>query len=445
MLKPFARAVLCLTMSWIAVGACLLCSPRIAAADGLISAASRLDEVYDSARGIVYVTNGSQIVRYQVSTGTYLAPISLTGTLAGIDISPDDNTLAVADETLNLSGYPMIYLIDLPTLAATPVQFPENDNEGGSFSVAFTDSGNVLVSTNYQGSGWVPLRLYNPNIQTTTVVASITQESMLCASADRSSIGVAESNISDGRFGRYRVADGNWQEQTGYTLGTSWFNYEIGVNSTATLYAIPTYGGTFFYDTDLLKTGPTVGVAGGEQPIGVVFSPNSDIVYFPWEGTSTVYAYNTSTYTSVAAYNFGSAFTMNGNRAYDNGRMKISKDGSLLFASVAGGVQFVTVGASTLRLDSLSQSSAPAGNPDVSITVIGNAFDSSALVEWNGNSLPTTVTSSTELEATIPAADLATSEASVVSVTDGANSSNPLRFYVTPAAPIALAAIASTN
>jgi hypothetical protein len=40
-------------------------------------------------------------------------------------------------------------------------------------------------------------------------------------------------------------------------------------------------------------------------------------------------------------YDFGSTFGSNGNRAFDNDRTKQSKDGSLLFATIANGVGYV--------------------------------------------------------------------------------------------------------
>jgi fibronectin type 3 domain-containing protein len=411
-------------------------------ADGFISAASRTDEVYDSKRDIVYVANGNQIVQYQVGTNTYLTPISLPGsTLTGIDISPDDNTLAVANSTLDASANPMIYLIDLRTQTINTVDFPHASMEGGTWSVAFTDDGGLLVTTRFNGSGWVPFRRYNlATGQTTIISQSLDQDSMLCPSADRSTIGVAESNSSDGPFGRYRAADKNWLQQTGYTYGTSWYNYEIGANPTGTQFAIPTYGGTFFYDANLLRTGSTVGVYASGQPIGVVYSPNSNVVYFPWVGTSTVYVYDTTTFNSIASYNFGSAFQNNGNHAYVSGRMKVAKNGSLLFGSVSGGVQFVTVNNNPVRLDAIGPQTTPAGSPDTTITVNGAGFTANSVVQWNGTALVTTLVSATQLQALVPAANLASSGYGEITVADSGNLTNPLRFYIPPTAPSGLTA-----
>jgi len=412
------------------------------AAGVLIPAANRVDEVYDSKRDIVYITNGSSITRYQVGSNTMLPPINLPGTsLTGMDISPDDNTLAVAN-SLQINGQPSIYLVDLPTLQPQPVVFAPTFYEGGTWSVAFGDDGAVLVSSRFNGSGWVSLRRFDPQSNTVGTIASITQDTMLSSSADRSTVGVAESNISDGRWGSYRVFDQNWMENTFYD-GTGWFNYEIGVNPTGTQFSIPTYGGTYFYDANMDPMPPKVGMYAGGQPVGAAYSPNSSVVYFPWVGSNLVYAYDTNTFTPVGSYNFEYVFTWNGNHAYNDGRVKISKDGSLLMVTVGGGVRIVQVKAQGARLDTMSKNRAFAGSPDTTITINGANFTAQSQAQWNGNPLPTIPISSTQLTATIPAAILAASGYIEINIADGSTVSNPLRFYI-PQPPIPAAVTALT-
>jgi hypothetical protein len=176
----------------------------------------------------------------------------------------------------------------------------------------------------------------------TTVLDSVRHRTMLNASADGSVIGFAESDASDGPFGRYRVADGDILKRQGYDYGTSWFNYEIGVNRNGTQYSIPTYGGTFIYDANLIKYA-SLGYYAGGQPIGVAYHPKADIVYYPWANTTKVYAYDTNSLVNpIALYEFNNLFNHPGNHAFGEGRLKISRDGTLLFATVEGGVRYVS-------------------------------------------------------------------------------------------------------
>ena len=72
-------------------------APLAAAAGTFISAPSRVDMVYDGVRDLLYITNGSQVLRYHLGSASFLAPLQLSGSLRGIDLSPDGNVLAIAD------------------------------------------------------------------------------------------------------------------------------------------------------------------------------------------------------------------------------------------------------------------------------------------------------------------------------------------------------------
>lgn len=308
---------------------------------GFIAAPNRVDMVHDSQRNILYITSGSQVLRYNLKTKSFLSSFQLGGKLMGIDLSPDGDTLAVADDSI-ANGQLWIHLVNLRNNSIRKVTFLLGSWEGGSFSVAFGRDGNILITSQFQGSGWVPLRRYNPANGKTDALLTITQNSMLTSSADGAVIAFAESNIGDGSWGRYRVSDGNIVKRTGYTDGTGWFNYEIGTNRNGTQFAIPTYGGTFIYNAgfSLIKT---LGQYAGPQPIGVVYHPCRDVVFFAWANSEQVYAFETVNFSQSAKYNFEYTFQHTGNQAYTQGRLKISRDGLWLFATVDGGVRYVSL------------------------------------------------------------------------------------------------------
>lgn len=310
------------------------------AAGTLISAPARVDMVYDSSRDIAYITNGGSILQYRIGSNTFLPSLELGGSLGGIDLSSDGNTLVVADRQRSEAEV-WIHLVDLQTGLSRKVTFPRAISEGGTFTSVFGNDGAIVVTSTFEGSGWVPMRRYDPATGATTQIASsVRQDTMLTSSSDGSIIGIAESNSSDGPFGRYRVIDGNLLRKSGYSDGSGWFNYEIGINRNGTQYAIPTYGGTYIYDADL-KFISVIGQYAGPQPIGAVYHPAENIVYFAWSGSTEVRAFDTSSYAQLSAYNFEHSFTNTGNRAFTQGRLKISRDGSLLFATVSGGVRYL--------------------------------------------------------------------------------------------------------
>ncbi len=317
----------------------------IAKADGtFIPASERTDMVYDAQRDLIYIANGTSVLRYDITQAGFLTPINLGGQLMGMDLSPDGNTLAVADTSTDGTNE-WVHLVDLNTLVDTKVNEPLDSGTigglNGTWAVAYAADGSLLVTSRYDGSGFVPLlRLIDG--KWSTISNDVDQNTMVSASGDGRVLGFAESNSSDGPWGAYYPKSGTFAERTGYADGTSWFNYEIGTNSNGSQFAIPTYDGTYIYDGSYhLLT--VLGTYAGEQPVGVAYHPVQNLVFFPWEGTGEVRVYDTTNFKELGSYDFQDTFHANGNFAFVQGRTRLSADGSLLMVSVTGGVRFLRI------------------------------------------------------------------------------------------------------
>ena len=84
-------------------------------------------------------------------------------------------------------------------------------------------------------------------------------------------------------------------------------------------------------------------------------------------------------------------------------------------------------------LVSLNPSSVSAGSAAFNLTVYGTEFSPGAVVNWNGVALATTVVSTTQLTAAVPAADVAAGGSIPVTVTDpGIAPTSPMTFTVNP-------------
>lgn len=319
----------------------------------LISASGAVDVVYDGSRDIAYISSGSAILRYQLATDSFLTPFQLSGSLMGLDISPDGNTLVVADSSASSTNV-WVHVINLNTGQANRAFFPIAFGESGTFAVAFGGDGAALISSRFAGSGWVPLRRYDPVSGAVTTVASVRQDSMVSSSGDGSTIIIAESDISSGAMDLYDVATRTITKQG----GTGHFNYECGASKEGSLFALPTYYGCLVYDRAFNQI-TNIGVYAGAQPIGAAFHPASDVVFFPFTGTTLVRAYSTATWEILAEYNFQSAFTTPGNHAFTNGRIRMSPDGQIIFATSSGGVRYLRHGLNV----PLSHRLVVAGNP----------------------------------------------------------------------------------
>lgn len=104
-----------------------------------------------------------------------------------------------------------------------------------------------------------------------------------------------------------------------------------------------------------------------------------------------------------------------------------------------------TITKSTFVITALNPSSAYAGAQGFMLTVTGSTFTPQSTVLWNGNSVPTTFVSATQVTTQIPAADIATAGSASVSVNDPAYGiSNSLTFTILPPT-LAIGAISPTR
>lgn len=341
----------------------------------LIAAPQRVDMVHDDARGLVYITQGGEVLRYHVASGTFLPPIVLGGMLRGLDISKDNASLAVADD-VSAATEGHMHLVALDDLSVRTLPFAKQSTyESGTFSVSFANDGQVYATTDFWGSGWTQLRRLDPASGAWTALASVRQATMLSRSGDGDTVAFAESNSSDGPWGLIDIPTGGLVRRQGYTDGTSRYNFEIGTDRLGSQFAIPTYTGTYVYN-DAYQRVATIGQSGSQHPIGVAYHPVERKAYFPWSGSRLVRVYDMNSLTEVGSHDVENDFSWVGNHAYEQGRIKLSKDGSLLMVSVNGGVRIVQTYAPLSAAP--ASASAVAGTP-VSIALPGSIGNGGAL------------------------------------------------------------------
>src|SRR5205085_4622221 len=81
-------------------------------------------------------------------------------------------------------------------------------------------------------------------------------------------------------------------------------------------------------------------------------------------------------------------------------------------------------------IDSISPSLAPAGGPQLTLTISGVGFASSSTVQWNGTALNTTFVSPTQLTAVVPAGLIVTASKASVTVVSGGVTSASVPFTI---------------
>jgi hypothetical protein len=324
-----------LHLGWRLAAVGLLLAEAAACQAEFISASNRVDIAHDAARNLLYISSGTSVLRYDLASKSFVSPIQLSGSLSGVDLSPDGNTLAVADRDWSEPNV-WIHLVNLKTLTDDQVCFPRAPYEGGTYSVAWGADGAVLVSSTFVGTGSVPLRRYDPATSNTLEITSISQSSMLSASADRATIAIEESHNSSGPVHRYGVA----AKCILNSARTDSSGYEVGVSRDGTQLAAPGYQRTCVYNAQMMLIANVGAFAG--HPISVAYHPSKDAVYFAWSGTKEVRAFDTYNFSQLGAFTTSTTFSDPSGAAFKHGRLKISQDGLLLFVTTTDGIDWFT-------------------------------------------------------------------------------------------------------
>lgn len=239
--------------------ALLLCALPAALADstGFITAPNRNDVAYDVASHTLYISGTDQLRRYDMASGSFLAPIQIGGTTAGMDISPDGKTLAIANFQQGLSSN-FVDFVNLTDGSVTRQNIPYSGHEGGTFTVAYESQGKLLVTATADGPFQTTLRQLDTTSGTSTSLGQVWSSSMLSASADHKVIAIAEPLVSGGRWGYYQVGDSSYVAQhpghgDRFDLNSEGFSFEIAASSDGSQLTIPTSGGTFISDANGLR------------------------------------------------------------------------------------------------------------------------------------------------------------------------------------------------
>jgi len=315
-----------------------------------VSLADRVDMVHDAKRQRLYIsTESGHIVEYDLTAHTIASDTTIGGALRGIDLSPSEDTLVVANTTVT-AGQNEIDVVDLLTRTTRRINFPLEFGEFGTFTAVFIDDLNALVTSS--GSGWAPMRRVRVDDGSAVELRMVRHDSMLTASAGGTAIAYCESDISSGPIGAY-------QTQTGQFISTETggFLYEIAVNRSATQYAVANGAGVFMFDAQFMPLSALPLIAGqypvselpltaGQWPLSAFYSPTSDRLYVAMNyqaGSGPPFEiYDTTTLSLISGIPSSRVFPPTFH-AFESGRLRMSRDGSLLFATVTGGIAIYSI------------------------------------------------------------------------------------------------------
>ncbi len=315
-----------------ALGFALYAVPEATAEGTFLSAPGRNAVVVDDHRGLLYVTNDDSVLRYDYVRKTFLRPFVVGGTLVGMDISPDGQTLAVADAEWQGDadlGTNCVHLIDLDTGVDDVLEFALEPGEGGTWRTVFGADGSLFVSSRAAGASLLPLKRVDFESGEIEVLAWVAPDAALATSADRNVVGIT-CWTATGPWAYYTVSTGVLT--TGGTSGHQ--NFDMAVNEDGTQFAFPV-------DRLRVFTASLVQTASLDPPLGACYGPASGTLWAAGNGTRFVTGYDSRNFGVVRVLDFEQPFTATTASVMGWTVIATSKDESVLAATSAGGARFV--------------------------------------------------------------------------------------------------------
>ena len=141
--------------------------------------------VYDGVNDVLYGGGSNALFRFSGSSGTTLSTFAAGGSnLYAIDVSADGRAIYAAD-----SLAPRVRKIDTATEALSDILYTPQGGESNAFDVTILSNSTGLLTTQYSGSGWIPLRrieLSNDSLALVNPNVSVDMNTQLDRAADRS-------------------------------------------------------------------------------------------------------------------------------------------------------------------------------------------------------------------------------------------------------------------
>jgi sugar lactone lactonase YvrE len=306
----------------------------------LIPVTNHRDLVFDASRDALYITTTAGTVqRWDIASQTLLPAYTVGTSLNGADITTDGSALYVGENTTTVTqGF--VHKVNLANGTTTNIAYNLNSLESGVFNVVIGPNGLGFVTTEFQGSGWNPLRQLTLSTDTLTARTDdpgsggggqVRQNTQIARGADRSLLFFSEANISSGPVFTYNAGTDKFSATE--TNTNSFIDGELStVNRNGTLIAMELGSAVSVMDANLHAVANITGADGG-----LAFDPNLDVLYAANTATNQVTAYDTNTW--AVKYRLAIGETIDSSTPLGDGVMRVSNDGKWLFLATPQGVR----------------------------------------------------------------------------------------------------------
>jgi Fibronectin type III domain len=259
---------------------------------------TRRGMVFDFAGQNLYISTSTGLIKtFNLSTSKFGKTYNLGGSLNGIDIARDNSFILAAQK--NYTGSQGTFQrVNLATGTITNINYTRQPYEEGGWDVAISSNGLALVTTQFDGSGFTPLRQID--LSTNAITSRNDAPELLWAptkmqrSADGTRLLFMLGDISSGPVFTYSAITNTF----GPSFDTNAFT-DVGsgaVNRNGSLIALRTYG-----TPALLRTAPNFAFVHSFGGIdnGVAFDAVRDVFYGVNSTTDEIIAYSTTNYAEL--------------------------------------------------------------------------------------------------------------------------------------------------
>jgi len=311
---------------------------------------------YDPTRKQLYiVSSDGKIVGWNVQTQTTDFTLSIGGTPGSAAVSMDGRYLVVghADRIVTSAPFAVeptyaneVTRIDLTNLSQTQIRFAIPGDELGVRDVAVTATGTVLITGDYDGSGFTPVRSFRisdpdgsfvNSTFPTSLPGEVTDNSQLLVSEGGAYVLIQLGNSTPGQAYLYQSATGTvvgesdpWRLHTGALWGGG------DISEARGLVVNVAESGVHAFDLRMNPVANLSTYGTGGAIAGAAFSPDGSRIYL-WQGEqSHVFVLDSTTFQQVGtlelsatidAPSYLSSFSMD---VIDGGRFLVLDTGTSL-------------------------------------------------------------------------------------------------------------------
>jgi hypothetical protein len=341
------------TNVWLAFAFAVVAAGDLRAEGFLISDPdrTRTGMVFDFAGQNLYIATITGVIKtFHLSTHTFGRTYNLGGALWGIDIARDDSFILAAQHYFGTSEG-VFQRVDLATGTITNINYTRAAGEGGGWYVAIGSNGLALASTQFDGSGWTPLRQIDLGTNTSTIRTDppasgsggeVRGDTQIHRSADGTRLFFMESDISSGPLFTYSATTNTFGRS--FNTNSILANHPNAVNRNGRLAAFSAYLPAIVLDTlpnfGHVHTFTSPGVYGREG--GVAFDGVRDILYIVDSYSPQILAYSTTTFAELFTIPIGEDVGP-GAFEFDTGTLVASADGRWLALETDSGIRVLQI------------------------------------------------------------------------------------------------------